>query len=88
MFVLTIWDTRSSNYGANPFVEARGTESTTIQTERDAMRVLGCVICDTQIVRAVLETPTGCLTWQRDEEEELEHCGNCDPDYGNCGYCG
>lgn len=75
MFTLTVWDQRSSNYGANHFVEARGTESITLQTERNAMRILRCVIHDEQIVRAVLKTPTGCLTWQRDEEEEFEYYG-------------
>lgn len=87
MFILTIWDARSPNYGANSFVEARGTETTDVQTERDAMRLLGCVIRDEQIVRAVLETPTGCLTWQRDKEEEFEYDECCDPGCGNCGYC-
>lgn len=80
MYKVKIWNRLSTNYGANAFVDANGTDTLEVKTQYEALRVmLKRVFTDPCTTRMVFEGPLGRMTWE-------QHDGNkpCDCDSYGC----
>lgn len=84
MNTVTIWDKRSPDFGANRFVDEHGTSTIQIESERDALLLMGKAIHTPDIDEAVLHGPRGSLVWKQcplDEDEfDDSYCENDYPD--------
>lgn len=78
MHTLTVWDKRSTNFNANAFVKTHGTNSINPTSENQALRLMGCMIHDPQVTRAVYDGPRGCLTWTQHSQDESCECDEDD----------
>ena len=70
MYIITIWNRKSTNFGANAFIGEHGTDTVRTESEYRALRLMGALINDPSTDRAILEGPNGCLTW-------LRYCDDC-----------
>jgi len=90
MNVLTVWNKTSTNFNANAFVRANGTDRQEVESEDSALRLMGRMIHSVEIDRAILETPKGRLTWEVHQQDEPKECGDhhqCDGFNCGCDEC-
>jgi len=88
MNIITVWNRKSTNFGTNAFVRANGTNRYEVESEDGALWIMGRMIHDASVDRAILETPRGRLTWEVHQQDEPEGCDcpECDDDC-DCGGC-
>ncbi len=65
MFKIRVWDRRCTNFGANRFVNERGTNQIEIEQTRRAVRFFNLMVAHPDVDRVVLECPEGNLEWQQ-----------------------
>lgn len=74
MHTLTVWNKQSTNYDANEFVKVFGTNRIEIESEDEALRMMGSLIHNPTIDRIVFEGPKGHLTWVQHQRNESCEC--------------
>lgn len=65
MYTVTVWNKTSTNFDANAFVNANGTDRVEVESRREALYLMVTLIHASIIDRAILEGPEGLLTWQQ-----------------------
>jgi len=85
MHKITVWNKRSTNFDANAFVRVNGTNQIEIESENRALRLMGHLIHNPQIDKAILTTPKGRISWAQHRKDESPKCGECPGN--NCDGC-
>lgn len=88
MNIATVWNKRSTNYGANSFVRENGTGSVEFESTEQAMLMLSEAVRIKTVERLDLILAEGRITWVREHQCEICNCEDCaedDPDPDDCG---
>ena len=72
MYSVRVWNKNSTDFGANPFIAEHGTGEAAIETQKEALQVMGSMIRSPSIDKAILRGPEGCLVWCRVREEDQD----------------
>ena len=65
MYTISAWSNTSPDFGANAFINANGTNTFSVDHRKAAMVMMGNIISDKRVDKAILDGPDGCLTWKR-----------------------
>jgi len=69
MHFVTLWSRNSTNFNANQFVVEHGTSTIVLNSQNDALRVMGIAINTPGIDKATFNGPRGCLTWKQNQPD-------------------
>lgn len=73
MHTITIWSQASTNFDANAFVRSHGTETLQILSRQNAFMHVASLINDPCIIKVILKSDEGTLTWAKNPEHESCH---------------
>lgn len=78
MYVITMWNRRSTNFGKNSFVRQHGTDSFGIEVEANALACMMTAVRNPDIQSATMDGPTGTLSWTEKPLPMPDPADECD----------